>query len=160
MSRRSISRFEPRFTAEESEVLAQAERILATRIRRAVITVTGPEIFKQYLRTRFAPYEREVFIAVFLDSQHRFIADEELFFGTIDGTSVHPREVVKAALRHNCAAVCVAHNHPSGVAEPSQADVRITERLRAVLALVDVRMLDHFVVGDEEVTSMATRGLI
>ena len=115
MSRRSISRFEPRFTAEEAKVLEAAERILAKHIRGSVLTGTSPEVFKQYLRTRFAPFEREVFVVVFLDSQHRYIADEALFYGTIDGTSVHPREVVKAALRHNSSAVALAHNHPSGV---------------------------------------------
>jgi DNA repair protein RadC len=93
-----------------------------------------------------------------LDIRHRVIAFEELFRGTIDGASVHPREVVRAALKHNAAALIFAHNHPSGVAEPSDADRRLTRRLSDALALVDIRVLDHFVVGDGEVASFAERG--
>ena len=95
-----------------------------------------------------------------MDNQHRLIKYEELFFGTIDGASVHPREVVKHALKHNAAAVIFAHNHPSGVAEPSQADQRITDRLKSALLLVDVRVLDHMIVGDREVLSFAENGLL
>ncbi len=160
MARRRTSRFQPKFTAEEALVLEAAEKILARTVRKGGLSGTSPDIMRRYLRSRFAPYEREVFTAVFMDSQHRMIEDEELFFGTIDGTSVHPREVVKAALKHNASAVCFAHNHPSGVAEPSQADIRITERLRAALALVDVRVLDHFIVGNPDITSLAERGLV
>jgi DNA repair protein RadC len=97
---------------------------------------------------------------MYLDNQHRLISYEELFFGTIDGASVHPREVVKRVLKHNAAAVIFAHNHPSGVAEPSQADRRITDRLKSALLLVDVRVLDHMIVGDQEVLSFAERGLL
>jgi len=97
---------------------------------------------------------------MYLDNQHRLIKYEELFFGTIDGASVHPREVVKHALKYNAAAVIFAHNHPSGVAEPSQADQRITDRLKSALLLVDVRVLDHMIVGDKEVLSFAERGLL
>ena len=92
---------------------------------------------------------------MFLDRQHRLISYEEMFFGTIDGASVHPREIARRSLEVNAAAVIFAHNHPSGVAEPSQADQRITERLKSALALLDVRVLDHLVVGDTEVTSFA-----
>jgi DNA repair protein RadC len=95
-----------------------------------------------------------------MDNQHRLIKYEELFFGTIDSASVHPREVVKHALKHNAAAVIFAHNHPSGVAEPSQADQRITDRLKSALLLVDVRVLDHMIVGDQEVLSFAEKGLL
>ena len=104
--------------------------------------------------------QREVFAALFLDNRHRVIGFEELFLGTIDGATVPPREVVKRALARNAAAVIVAHNHPSGVAEPSDADRRITERIRESLALVDIRVLDHIVVGDIEVVSLAERGWI
>jgi DNA repair protein RadC len=97
---------------------------------------------------------------MYLDNQHRLIRYEELFFGTIDGASVHPREVVKRVLAHNAAAVIFAHNHPSGLAEPSQADQRITDRLKSALLLVDVRVLDHMVVGDQEVVSFAERGYL
>ena len=100
----------------------------------------------------------EVFAALFLDTRHRVICFEELFSGTIDGASVHPREVVRRALAHNAAAVILSHNHPSGVAEPSDADRRVTERLRDALSLVDVRVLDHIVVGDRETASFAERG--
>ena len=101
----------------------------------------------------------EVFACLFLDNRHRVIAYEELFRGTIDGASVHPREVVKRALHFNTAAVILAHNHPSGIAEPSQADERITQRLKDALALVDIRLLDHMIIGDD-VVSFAERGLL
>ncbi|MCG6507504.1 DNA repair protein RadC, partial [Vibrio parahaemolyticus] len=104
--------------------------------------------------------QREAFYILFLDNQHRVIRDEVLFEGTIDAASVYPREVVKRALHHNAAALILAHNHPSGVAEPSQADRRITQRLTDALALVDIRVLDHFVVGDGDVVSFAERGWI
>jgi DNA repair protein RadC len=109
------------------------------------------------LQLRDRPYE--VFACLFLDTRHRVIAFEELFRGTIDGASVHPRELVRRALEHNAAAVILAHNHPSGVAEPSAADRQITTRLKDALALVDVRVLDHCVVGDE-IVSFAERGLL
>ena len=95
---------------------------------------------------------------MYLDNQHRLLAFEELFRGTIDGASVYPREVVKHALKHNAAALIFAHNHPSGVAEPSQADIHITQRLKQALALVDIRVLDHIIVGDAETTSLAQHG--
>jgi DNA repair protein RadC len=102
--------------------------------------------------------QREAFYILFLDNQHRVIQDEILFEGTIDAASVYPREVVKRALHHNAAALILAHNHPSGVAEPSQSDIRITSRISDALALVDIRVLDHFVVGDGEIVSFAERG--
>ncbi|HAS8160916.1 TPA: DNA repair protein RadC, partial [Vibrio vulnificus] len=104
-------------------------------------------------------HEREVFAVMFLDNQHRLIAFEELFFGTIDSASVYPREVLKAALKINAAALIFAHNHPSGDATPSQADKQITQRLKEALALVDIRVLDHIVVGDSAI-SFAERGLL
>ena len=108
---------------------------------------------------KLAPYEREVFCVLLLDSQHRLIEYRELFFGTIDATAVYPREVVKLVLEHNAAAVIFAHNHPSGVAEPSTADKNITQKLTTALAVIDVRVLDHIVVGETQV-SFAERGLI
>lgn len=119
-----------------------------------------PGAVRRFLQARLRDADREVFAAVLLDSQHRVIAYEELAHGTIDSASVYPREVVKAALRHRAAAAIFAHNHPSGVAEPSAADRALTERLKAALALVDVRVLDHFVIGDGEPTSFAERGWI
>jgi DNA repair protein RadC len=112
------------------------------------------------LREQLAAREHEVFICIFLDNPHRVIAMDEMFRGTIDGASVHPREVVKCALQHNAAAVILAHNHPSGVPEPSRADISLTRRLSEALALIDVRVLDHFIVGGSELVSFAERGLI
>jgi DNA repair protein RadC len=122
--------------------------------------LTSPDAVRQFLRLELEPRERECFLVVHLDAQHRVIACDELFAGTLTQTSVYPREVVKAALRHNAAAVIFAHNHPSGVAEPSQADRLLTEALRKALALVDVRVLDHLVVGVGGTTSFAERGLL
>jgi len=122
--------------------------------------ISDPGITRRYLKGKLRGYGREVFACMYLDNQHRLISYEELFFGTIDGASVHPREVVKRVLKHNAAAVIFAHNHPSGVAEPSQADRRITERLKSALLLVDVRVLDHMIVGDQDVLSFAERGLL
>ncbi|MGC7917743.1 RadC family protein [Vibrio anguillarum] len=122
--------------------------------------LTSPEQTKLYLSSVLRDRHREAFYILFLDNQHRVISDEVLFEGTIDAASVYPREVVKRALHHNAAALILAHNHPSGVAEPSQADRRITRRLTDALALVDIRILDHFVVGDGEVISFAERGWI
>jgi DNA repair protein RadC len=120
----------------------------------------NPKAVRDYLAVHYAGHEREVFGCLFLDNRHRLIAVEEMFLGTVDGAAVHPREVVKRALKLNAAAVILAHNHPSGVAEPSQADELITSRLRDALALVDIRVLDHLVVGGTTVTSFVERGLI
>ena len=122
--------------------------------------LANPKAVGEYLRLHYAGQEREIFGCLFLDNRHRLVALEEMFLGTVDGASVHPREVVKRALKLNAAAVILAHNHPSGVAEPSQADELITARIRDALALVDIRVLDHLVVGGTAVTSLAERGLI
>ncbi len=115
---------------------------------------------RRYLTSRLRHHSHEVFACLFLDNRHRVFAFEELFQGSIAGASVHPRHVVKRCLHHNAAAVILAHNHPSGVADPSQADEQITRRLKEALALVDVRVLDHFVVGDGECVSFAESGLL
>lgn len=120
----------------------------------------NPDATRAFLKARLGCYEHEVFACIFLDNRHRLIAFEELFTGTIDGASVYPREVVKRGLHHNAAALIFAHNHPSGVAEPSSADIHITRRLRDALALVDIRTLDHFIVGEAEAVSFAERGLL
>ena len=122
--------------------------------------LANPKTASDYLVIHYAGQEREVFGCLFLDNRHRLIRFDEVFHGTIDGASVHPREVVKLALARNAAAVILAHNHPSGVAEPSQADELITARLRDALALVDIRVLDHLVVGGTTVTSFVERGLL
>jgi DNA repair protein RadC len=120
----------------------------------------SPSDTRSYLQARLRDYPHEVFACLFLDNRNRVIRYDELFRGTIDGASVHPREVVKEALRCNAAALILAHNHPSGIAEPSQADRALTERLKAALSLVDIRILDHLIVGDQEVVSLAEQGLI
>lgn len=122
--------------------------------------LTSSELTRQYLRARLRHYEHEVFACLYLDNQHRVVKLEELFTGTIDGAAVYPREVVKRCLRNNAAAVIFAHNHPSGVAEPSQADIAITARLKSALNTIDVRVLDHIVVGRNEAVSFAERGLL
>lgn len=122
--------------------------------------LANPHATKEFLRMRLRDLPHEVFCCVYLDNRNRAIGFDELFRGTIDGASVHPREVVKAALARNAAAVILAHNHPSGIAEPSQADELITRRLKEGLALVDIRLLDHFVIGDGICTSFAERGLL
>jgi DNA repair protein RadC len=136
-----------------------ARRAAREALRRGDV-LTSPDAVRDYLRLVLAAREIEVFMALFVDSQHRLIAAEELFRGTLAQTSVYPREIVKAALAHNAAAVIFAHNHPSGVAEPSRADELLTQSLKAALALVDVRTLDHFVVAGGQVVSFAERGLL
>lgn len=147
-------------TPNAEEVLAAAERILDYRIGEAGACMASPSAARGYLKVRLSAYQHEVFACLFLDTRHRRIAFEELFRGTIDGCSVHPREVVKRALELNAAAVILAHNHPSGNPEPSAADRAVTLRLRDALALIDVRVLDHFVVGEGTPTSMAELGWI
>ena len=123
-------------------------------------TIRNPADTEAFLQARMRHLDHELFCCLFLDNRHRVLGFDELFRGTIDGTSVYPREVVKEALAINAAAVILAHNHPSGVAEPSQADERITRRLKSALDLVDIRLLDHLIIGDGKATSLAQRGLI
>lgn len=145
-------------TAED--ILAQASAILMDRMTRKGSTLESPEATTAFLKIALGVEKREVFAVIFLDNRHRVISFDKLFYGTIDGASVYPREVVRAAINHNAAAVILAHNHPSGVAEPSQADQRITDRLREALALIDVRVLDHIIVADNTHVSFADRGLV
>jgi DNA repair protein RadC len=122
--------------------------------------LNSPSAVRDYLRMKLQALPHEVFVVLFLDAQNRVIGSEELFRGTLTQTSVYPREVVKAALARNAAAMIFAHNHPSGVAEPSRADELLTQALKQALALVDIRTLDHFVVADGQLTSFAERGLL
>lgn len=122
--------------------------------------IRSPADTEAFLMAKLRDLPHELFCCLYLDNRHRIILFDELFRGTIDGTSVYPREVVKQALSVNAAAVIVAHNHPSGVAEPSQADERITRRLKSALELVDIRLLDHLVIGDGKASSLAKRGMI
>jgi DNA repair protein RadC len=148
-------------TPEEALVLAQARGILLKLSgQRSPANLTSPELVREYLRTLLAGQERELFVMVALDNRHRVVASEILFAGTIDGARVYPREVVKCALRHNAAAVIFAHDHPSGVLEPSAADELITKRLKEALELIDVRVLDHFIIGDGAYYSFSERGLL
>lgn len=134
-------------------------RMLAEEMRRDNI-LTNPTAVRDYLRLLFRGREYESFAVLYLDSQSRLIASEEVFRGTLNQTSVYPREIVKRALAQNCAAVIFSHCHPSGVAEPSRADELLTSTLKQALALVDIRVLDHMVVADHAVVSFAERGLL
>jgi len=145
--------------AEKSSLLALAMKVLSVRHYRGR-TLRSLDDTQAYLRLRLADKQTELFGCLYLDNRHRVLALRELFQGTIDGTSVYPRVVVQQALEANAAAVILFHNHPSGVAEPSQADERITRRLKAALELVDIRLLDHFVVASNDCVSLASRGLI
>ena len=145
--------------AQLMAVLELSRRYLQTRIAEQDV-LTSPEATRDYLKLKLYRLPYEVFACLFLDNRHRVIRYEELFRGTIDGASVHPREVVRKVMETNAAAVIFAHNLPSGVAEPSQADLRITQRLKDALALVEVRVLDHLIVGEGQGTSLAERGLL
>ena len=143
----------------QDQTIRRALKILEARMRNTT-TLASPDAVRDYLRLLLHDRGHEVFVCVYLDSQHRVIACSELFRGTLAQTSVYPREVVKETLTHNAAAVVFAHNHPSGVAEPSRADELLTQTLKQALALVDVRVLDHFVVAGSALVSFAERGLI
>jgi len=145
--------------ANPDEILSAAREVVSHRFRRGAC-ITSPFVSFELFRQKLLLRQQEVFAALFLDNKHRVIIYEELFFGTIDSASVHPRIVAQRALQHNAAAVIVAHNHPSGVAEPSRADESITLRLKDALTLVEVRLLDHIVVGDDKCVSLAERGVI
>ena len=145
--------------AQLQAVLEMGKRHLHESLNRGD-ALTDPASTRQYLQARLRDYPYEVFACLFLDNRHRVIRFEELFRGTINGASVHPREVVKQALEYNAAALIFAHNHPSGVAEPSEADRQLTHRLQAALGLVDIRVLDHIVVGDGEIVAFSERGWI
>lgn len=156
--------------AEEVLTYAMPDRLMAARelLRRALEedfeessdSLSSPASVRDYLRLFLGGQEFESFVALWLDAQHRLIAGMELFRGTLTQTSVYPREVVKKGLALNAAAVIFAHNHPSGVAEPSQSDRMLTDALKQALSLVDIRVLDHFIVADITVMSFAERGLI
>jgi DNA repair protein RadC len=145
--------------AELQAMLEISRRQLSENLR-AGPSLSTPRATQDFLFSRIRDLEHEVFCCLYLDNRHRLIHFAELFRGTIDGASVHPREIVKQALQHNSAAVIVAHNHPSGIAEPSRADELITIKIKEALNLVDIRLLDHIVVGDGVAVSMAERGLL
>jgi DNA repair protein RadC len=141
------------------QIIKRALRILDERMRQGV-ALNSPTAVRDYLRLALSGKEHEVFMCVFLDAQNRVLAVDELFRGTLTQTSVYPREIVKESLRHNAAALIFAHNHPSGIAEPSRADEMLTVALKQALALVDIKVLDHFVIGNASAMSFAERGLL
>ena len=144
----------------QMQAALEISRRQLTESLRAGPVLSTPRATQDFLFSQIRDLEHEVFCCIYLDNRHRLIHFAELFRGTIDGASVHPREIVKQALQQNCAAVIVAHNHPSGIAEPSRADELITLKIKEALALVDIRLLDHIVVGDGVAVSLAERGLI
>ena len=149
----------PAKTAKLLAVLELSRRYLDEAVSRSN-PLESPEVTEMYLKSALRDHSNEVFACLFLDTRHRVIAFEELFHGTIDGATVYPRVVAERALQHGAAALIVAHNHPSGISEPSLADQAITRRLKDALALLDIRLLDHFVIGEGVPVSMAARGLV
>jgi DNA repair protein RadC len=145
--------------ASSDEILKAARSIMSRKVRRGT-SMSSPKLVKDFLSTKLGTLEHETFCVLLLDKRHRLIEYVELFRGTIDGASVHPREVVKLALAKNAAALLLAHPHPSGVAEASQADELITQRLKDALSLVDIRVLDHLIIAGGDVISMAEQGRI
>lgn len=157
-SYKSTSNIKP-IEFSDTQILNWAESILEKRFIRSNY-LTNPDMTRDYLRVALSKFEREVFLVILLDNQHGVLEAEILFQGTIDGAAVYPREVVKLALSKNAAAVIFAHNHPAGIAEPSNADKIITQRLMTALQTVDICVLDHLVVGNVDIVSFAERGLI
>lgn len=147
-------------TPYAQQTIRRAINLLDKYLRQPGISFTSSTVARDWLRLKLARQEREVFMVLYLDNQHCLLESETLFAGSINHVQVHPREVVKSALRFNAAAVVLAHNHPSGDPKPSQCDHNITGRLKEVLALVDVKTLDHLVIGSEDIVSFAERGWI
>ena len=147
-------------TSADQAIIDRALALLEERARYRTDTLSSPTVVRDYLRLRIGTLEHEEFWAVWLDAQNRVIEFEGLFRGTLTQTSVYPREIVKSALKHNAAAVIFAHNHPSGVPEPSRADELLTQNLIKALNLIDVKTLDHFVVAGASMVSFAEKGLI
>lgn len=147
-------------TPYAQRTIRRAINLLEKYLRQPGVSFTSSAAARDWLRLQLAEQEREVFMVLYLDNQHCLLGSETLFAGSINHVQIHPREVVKSALRFNAAAVVLAHNHPSGDPEPSQCDRNITGRLKEVLALVDVKTLDHLVIGSEDIVSFAERGWI
>lgn len=146
------------YETHEQHIITQAIGLLQRQLQARTVVLTQPDAVRSYLRLQLERQDREVFMVMYLDNQHRLIACETLFTGTLASVNVYPREIVKQALAYNAAAVILAHNHPSGMAEPSQADRTVTDRLIAALSLIDVCVLDHMVIGHGEAVSFAERG--
>ncbi|WP_242513268.1 RadC family protein [Halochromatium salexigens] len=150
----------PELDTDDQQLVARAIRCLEARYQVSADCLSSPELTRQYLKLCLYGLTYEVFAVLYLDSRYRVIQYRELFRGTINGANVYPREVVRECLHWNASAVILAHNHPSGITEPSQADVQITQRLQAALGLIDVQVLDHLIVGDGEGVSLAERGVL
>lgn len=146
------------YETHEQHIITQAIGLLERQLQVRTVVLTQSDAVRNYLRLQLERQERELFMAMYLDSQHRLIACETVFTGTLGSVSVYPREIVKQALIHNAASLILAHNHPSGMAEPSQADRSVTDRVIAALSLIDVGVLDHIVIGHGEAVSFAERG--
>ncbi len=143
-----------------NDIIAKAKELVSAALKRDSACLCNPSAVRDYLQLALSGCERETFAVLYLDTRHRVITVEHLFTGTIDSCNVYPREVLKSALNHSAAAVILAHNHPSGDSEPSEADKCITRRLQEALKLVDIRVLDHFIVGSNEPLSFVERGLL
>jgi DNA repair protein RadC len=150
----------PGLSPENRALVADAIRCMEAVYRVNGAPLTSPKDVRDYLKLKLYGLPYEVFACIWLDNRHRILRYDELFRGTIDGASVHPREIVRAAMDVNAAAAILAHNHPSGVTEPSSSDLRVTQRIKDSLAMIDVKVLDHFIIGEGEGTSLAERGLI
>lgn len=146
------------YETHEQHIITQAIGLLERQLQARTVVLAQSDAVRNYLRLQLERQERELFMAMYLDSQHRLIACETVFTGTLGSVSVYPREIVKQALTYNAASLILAHNHPSGMAEPSQADRSLTDRIIAALLLIDVRVLDHIVIGHGESVSFAERG--
>lgn len=158
----SVSDINNRTSEEEDLIIQDALNILHKRLssRRMEELEYTPVLAGSFFQLRLGASEREIFTAMFMDNKHRLLFFEEIHFGTVGSSEVHPREIVKSALRYNASAVILGHNHPSGTTVPSDADIRITTRIKKALALVDVQLLDHFIIGEGEPLSLASEGLI
>lgn len=144
----------------DDEIIAKALEILESRVRKGLYSAASPTLVKQYLTVKLSGEEREVFGIIYLDIQHQIIHCEDLFYGTLTMATVYPREVVKRILQLNAASIIVFHNHPSGVSTESRADVALTEQLKRACEVIDVRLLDHLIVGGVEITSFAEKGIL
>ena len=160
MQSEEMPTYEVQLHNEEENIISKALQIIAGRMKRAAAYMNSPSAVRDYLRLKLSGLEYEVFTVLFLDAQHGVIESEEMFRGTLTQTSVYPREVVKRALHYNAAAVIFAHNHPSGICEPSKSDEMLTVALKQSLSLVDVKALDHFIVAGTDCLSFAERGLM
>ena len=146
------------YETHEQHIITQAIGLLERQLQARTVVLTQSDAVRNYLRLQLERQERELFMAMYLDNQHRLIACETVFTGTLGSVCVYPREIVKQALTYNAASLILAHNHPSGMAEPSQADRSVTDRVIAALSLIDVGVLDHIVIGHGEAVSFAERG--